>query len=260
MGLSRIDCEFYYSSDLEQGAASYVACNPSSSPGTLVIAGSTVVSPGIGGRIACRLCLDHFMAGVLDCFAIGGVEEGLQSSSDGAAQRFSSRVLQVAFKGANRGVYEYSHKLGATGQMQASLFGLVVQDGMATTGRAGAWSGYLLRSERVFPFFEHPSRQQSLEIRESLVGMRPKIMVETASWPLEGEDSIAVFSRYLAPEHETMLGEEYVKDDLESCAELVERLFVERARPAVGFVVSFGPEAVYLGSHPAAGCKGLRGG
>jgi len=204
------------------------------------MAGSTVVKSGISGQIACRLCLNRFFTSVFDCF---DKPESIEASN---SDQFNSEVLRAAFKGANKGVYEYSHKLAATGQMLATLFGVVVQDGMVTSGRVGAWSGYLVRAGRIFPFFENPADERSAHFGESLVGAQPKITVETASWPLEGGDQLIVFSRQLSPEHEIALGEECAQGNLGSCAELAEALFFVGEEPAVGFMAAFGPEAVYL--------------
>ena len=211
------------------------------------MAGSTAMDVVGGGKKECHICLRRFLEQVLESFAEKrGAWGRVCEVQDPHA--FGSNVLRHAFKVANEGVYESRRQTMVIGQRLVSLFGLIVLGGTAITARCGAWSGYLLRSKRVFPFFEDRSRLFSgTSTRESLIGAGERITVETASCPLEGGDVMLFFSRYLSQKHEIVLGEECVDWQAGSCAEVTRAVFMRGEVPTVTFSVSIGQEAFYLG-------------
>ena len=256
-GLTHIDCDLFRGEESESLNSSYIAVNPLGAPAKIAFAGSAAARANLGGQVAFKLALEHFLAGVESYY--GG--DSLKPNSSAGALN----ALEHAFKNANSKVYEFGHKLAAGGRMAASMVGLVLDSGYVAAGRVGLGSAYLVRKGKVFPFFA-PAPEGVVEFDDygecltpplakgfSFLGSNSLIDVELASAPLEGNDVAFVFSRPLSAANETLLIEtaealfrypEQQPDNL--AAEVARQIF--RDMQAVSFVVALkvGPEAVYL--------------
>ena len=234
MTLTRIDCQFYRGAAAE--SASFAALNPARKPGSIVAAGSSAGRESLGGQVACKLALEHFVDGVLEFFDPAG-----QSGNGGD---ITLEVLESAFRRANSSVYQFGHQLAAGGRLAASLIGVVIQNSVVATGRVGSGSAYLYRAGELFPFFEQ--RSQGSEV---FIGANSVVSVELASVPIEETDTIFVFSETLSVELESDLLDFLDGADLRSsrlCSEVIGYLFPEIASVSFGMVLGVGPDTIYL--------------
>lgn len=188
MLLTKIDCDFFGIRRAGQQLSSYIALNPTLCPGNLVVAESSAVQETIGSQVACRVALEHFVDGVLRFF---GDRDNV--ASENRAVLISEEVLEAAFKRANQAVYELGHKLAAGNRMAASLIGLVVQDQGVTAARVGGRGAYLVRGNKIFPFFDDSAQGN----KSSLIGAGKSVVVELASIALQPFDGIVIFSKAL---------------------------------------------------------------
>src|SRR5438552_1732011 len=67
MALTRIDCQITRTLPYSLEDSSYVAFNSTKHPGSLVVGASRAARESIGGQVACRLALESFVEGALDC-------------------------------------------------------------------------------------------------------------------------------------------------------------------------------------------------
>lgn len=241
MLLTKIDCDFFKAKRAKRELFSYVALNPTLRPGNLVAAESAAVQDTIGSQVACRLALEHFVDGVLEFFR--SVDLGQQCEH---RILISEEVLEAAFKRANQSVYEFGHKLVAGGRMAASLIGLVVQDQNVAAGRVGGHSAYLLRNNKVFPFFDNSSDKE----KSGLIGKGQSVVVELASIALQPLDGIAVFSEVLTANELRCMAKLLPSFDWES-ESVAERIrvaaFADRAETVdFAMTIKMGPSVVYL--------------
>jgi hypothetical protein len=177
---TKIDISFFRGGAAAREDASFVAFNPTATPGRLVAAASMATRQSISNQVACKLALDRFVDGVLALAAPGNGPEA------------SRRLIEVGFKSANAAVYQFGHKLAAGGRMAAALLGLVVADGCVVAGRAGQGAAYLCRGDEVFPFFDQSRGEElsSEQLRERLVGAHSMVSVEFAEVRAEAGDII----------------------------------------------------------------------
>lgn len=182
--------------------AAVVALNPESKPGCLVLAGSSAVRDSVGSQVACKLGIEHFVEGVLDFFKD---RDSAHSDDSQPNRELSVKVLEAAYRRANRSVYEFGHKLSAGGRMSASLLGVVIEDDVVVAGRVGLGGAYLFRNKELYPFFD----QSALQKRpKSELGVNSLVAVELASIRAAESDIIVLFSCELSPLEE---------DNLKSC-------------------------------------------
>jgi hypothetical protein len=265
MALTRIDSSLYRGRKAADDASSYVSLNPLARPSQLVFAGATAIRSGLGSQVAYRLALDYFMKGVESHYVKLPAQE-LSSRSDESVVS----VIEDAFRSANSSVYSFGHKLAAGGRMSASLLGLVIESGRLSTGRVGYGSVYLFRKKQLFPFFEHPERDESTKVgdaaefpdeatmrQRAFVGSNSIVDVELASVVLEPGDVLCVFSRPLTSLNETLLFEcletlhgEGFPDDFEGgVSEVAERIcndvFTEPESLSFAAIISVGPDVIY---------------
>lgn len=234
MTLTRIDCQFFRNKAAE--SASFAALNPASKPGSIVAAGASAGRESLGGQVAYKLALEHFVDGVLEYFDT--------SISNGVSSDITLEVLESAFRRANTSVYQFGHQLAAGGRLAASLIGIVIENNVVATGRVGNGSAYLYRGSELFPFFE-----QRIAGTEVYIGSNSVVSVELASVPIEESDTIFVFSESLTPELEGDLLDFLDGADLRSsrlCDEAVGYLFPEIAGISFGMVLGVGPDTIYL--------------
>lgn len=249
MSLTRLDCGFTRGVESSLDTSSYVALNPSSKPGSLVVAGATAARGTIGGQVACRLSLEHFVEGVLDYFtqSVGSETQSLQVPLPGVdpQQEISVQVLEAAFKRANTSVYSFGHKLAAGGRMAASLIGLVIEGNSIAAGRVGTGAIYLYRNQELFPFFEKATSVNSATGADSFVGAQSLVSVELASVACIEGDLILLFSAELDSDSERKLGE-----TLSSGWVSAEHLWIALKsicdRRAFSVYARVGPQAIYL--------------
>lgn len=251
MGLTRLDCSFFRGGETSLQTSSYMALNPSRTPGSLVFAGAAAVKDSVSSQVACRLALDHYVSGVLEFFERLGAQKSKTEGSEEQHEKLdtSLNALEAAFKNANTSVYNFGHKLAAGGRMAASLLGLVIQGTVIAAGRVGVGSAYLYRQGELFPFFENSDAQKNPESLQTFVGANSVVSVELASVPLEPSDLIVVFSSFLDAALEknlTSLLSEVPMSTTQACDFVAKRLFEEPQHLAFGMTARLGPECIYL--------------
>ena len=252
MSITHLDSDCLLS-DHAEGAA-YSLFNPGCKPGRLVAVATLAARSSLGGQVASRLAIDHFIEGA----AKGSAQHDGQGNTAGetVTKCGSEIILETAFKEANACVYDFSHKLAAGGKMAAALFGLVIEENTASAGRVGEWSAYLWREGLLFPFFEERKEVTDPALAVG-VGANALVAVETASVPLSGEDIICATSTKIPPDRLVELGEllEMVHTSVldgsdiggSICQELFSALLGVNRKPAFELLVRTGPEGLFLG-------------
>ncbi|MFM1847537.1 MAG: hypothetical protein RL417_1011 [Pseudomonadota bacterium] len=258
---TKIDIFFYRGGNTATEDASYVAFNPSLTPGSLVAATSVTSRESISSQVASKMALERFVEGVLEFFASGAAD----TKREGEDER-SLQILEAAFKKANSAVYQFGHKLAAGGRMSASLIGLVVEDECVAAGRAGRSSAYLARGASLFPFFDQPrdAGLNAQQAREQLVGAHSMVSVELASVTVEPNDVIVAFSEPLSEGDELRLRDLVQGLDLRAknpAEAIVRGLFGPEKRVAFALLAAIGPASIYLdrvieAGLPRLGCRG----
>ncbi|MCB0331309.1 MAG: protein phosphatase 2C domain-containing protein, partial [Bdellovibrionales bacterium] len=189
----RIECFSFRGKDKSLESSNYVLFNPTSKPGTAVLAGSCAAHESIGSQVACRLALEHFSTSLLQYFD----HEGADLTGD----EFGLQALEAAFREANRNVYSFGHSLAAGGRMAAVFVALIylVDDkgnGSFCVGRVGNGSAYLFRDGELFPFFEQSSGDSDPNTGNFL-GANSLVSVDLANVPVEASDRVFLFSEPL---------------------------------------------------------------
>lgn len=251
MALTRIDYHFFRGRAASLDTSSCVALNPSKTPGSLVLAGSSAVKDSLSSQVACKLALEHFVDGVLEYFDRKNAPSGAEQAKNGAAgwvEEVSLDVLEAAFKNANSSVYNFAHKLAAGGKMASSLIGLVVQDRVIAAGRVGVGSAYLHREGELYPFFEATTQPRNGDAYATFIGANSIVAVELASVPVEPGDVLYVFSTFLDPIREKAFAALIAQDSNTGnpCENMVMKLFDETEGLAFAMRACIGPEAIYL--------------
>ena len=253
MSLTKIDCYFHRGRGASLDTSSYVALNPCQRPGSLVVAGACAARGNIGGQVACRLALEHFVDGVFEHYSEAYRLNGnaAQYNAEGA-QESSVAILESAFKRANSSVYDFGHKLAAGGRMAASLIGLVVEDKVIAAGKVGSGSAILLRGGELFPFFEiaDESAQQNIAPNnEGFVGSNSLVSVELACVPSCEDDLILIFSGSLTHDQHSEIKRtvgDLLSEPFSTCADVANKLRALIGEMAFFVAARVGPEAVYL--------------
>lgn len=249
MTLMRVDCHVYRGPLASTEGSSFVALGATRVPGSLVVAASTAVRESIGGQVACRLSLEHFVSGALGYF------DGVRDDSQDIPR--SMPALELAFKNANDSVYAFGHKLAAGGRMAASLVGIVAADRSLAAGRVGLSGAYLFRRGEVFPFFERrtPDENSRSQLATPTVGSQSTVAVELASVPIESGDLVILLPHELSLVNERELREICAEEadarlvgehGVGFCRRLCRALYAESDRLAFGFVARFGQDSIYL--------------
>ncbi len=246
--LTKIDCQFYRRSDASLETCSYVALNPRAKPGSLVVVGASAARGNIGGQVACRLALEHFVDGVFQyCAETAPLNGASTHESNGDLSDPSVAMLETGFKNANSSVYNFGHKLAAGGRMAASLLALVIESDSVAAGKVGDGSAYLFRDGTLFPFFDNSIMTE--EPAHGFVGSNSLVSVELASVPASAQDIILFFSSNLTKDKSGQLKAaltELSQETYLNCQQISARLLTI-AEPSVFFMTArIGPEAVYL--------------
>lgn len=238
MALTRIDCDFFRGKAARTDNSSYVALNPSMQPGNLVVAGARAARSNLGGQIACKLALEHFVTAVLES------AEVLQTRSNCMEGERCQFLLENAFKRANTSVYNFGHKLAAGGRMAAGLIALVIENESVAAGKVGDWSAFLYRDNELYPFFE----DEPATSKES-VGSQSLVKIETASVSIVSGDSILLLSHVLSPKELIVLKGYIDRGGLNRQHPgrfLAESVFDDSQSVALAMVATVGPDAVLL--------------
>jgi hypothetical protein len=244
MSLTHINYNIFRGAGATTDTSSYVALNPRTKPGSLVLGVSIAAKESISSQVACKLGLEHFTDGVLDYYEA--------KDPQGRLFPISLEVLEVAFKKANSSVYQFAHKLAAGGRMASSLLGVVLEDKIIAAGKVGPGNVYLLRGGELFPFFETRKKDAQMPdevAHESLIGAHSFVAVELASIPVEQGDGILIFpfpvSREQELEMQKLLREKGTKED-NTAAFICKHVFPDVYRIPFSACASLGPETIYL--------------
>ncbi|MDZ4784586.1 MAG: hypothetical protein SGJ02_00785 [bacterium] len=241
MNLTKIDCSIVGSSSGLGDTELYSVFNPLQRAGCLVAGFASGSSNSVSGQISSRLALEHFSA---------AVSQHLISKTNTANidDTFLLEALELAFKEANRSVYEFGHKLAAGGRMGTSLLGIAICNGNIGVAKSDSGSVYIVRNEEVVPFFVEEDRGNSSSSK-NYVGANSLVNVELSSLPLEASDTIIAFSRTLEPNEEIRLIDFILAGFLNNGAglkHLTKQLFSgSDLEPSVLSVI-VGPEGIYL--------------
>lgn len=241
MSFTRIDSHFLRGPAASSDASSYVGLNPRGIPGSFVAAGASAVRKSVGGQVACKLSIEHFVEAMLSYF----------DNQPASGQHPSVEALEVAFKRANTSVYEFGHKLAAGGRMAASLIALVVEDEMIGVGRVGQGSAYLIRSGEVLPFLESVEEEYGDPAVGKYVGTQSLVSAELANVPIQEHDVVLLFSEMLDAARERELVKHAPAVEWGAQAEraaFARRIFAGRDDYAFIIATQIGPRAIYLGT------------
>ncbi len=257
MPLTRLDCHIYRGPKASLDHSAYTAINPNSQPGSLVVGLSSVLRGGLGSQVACKLSLEHYLESVLNFF--GENQRVDQTSVEGEQlilrlsdrDELSLRALETAFKNANKGVYDFGHKLAAGGKLAASLLGVVIINSTVATARVGNGSVYLYRGEELFPFFVEKDGGSALPLlAEAAIGSNSLVNVELASVDVEPGDSLIVISERISKAEELAISQD-LSNKVFSFANpaqfIAKKLFPAVDNLAMVMCIKFGAEAIYLG-------------
>lgn len=241
MALTRIDCQIFRGSDCTPERSLYAVINPTREPGSLVAAGSIAARENLGGQVACRLSLEHFVESILAASPPTSVPGDSRSAEDRCVD-----IVESAFRSANSSVYEFGHKLAAGGRMAASLVGFYVRDGLIAAGRAGGVSAYLIRNGEVCPFFGEGSAGEK---GTGFVGENSVVTVELSSIELRAHDLIIALPSVLGEEQRAILTGYALRphsEDSRPLAPLIESLYLNTRQVAFALQAQVGPEVIYL--------------
>ena len=243
MALTKIDCQIYRSQGINPDASLYAVLNPSKEPGSLVAAGTIAARENIGGQVACRLALEHFLNVILE------IGEARKLASETVQEREDACLdaIENAFRRANTSVYEFGHKLAAGGRMAASLIGFYISERVVAVGRAGNVSAYLLRAGEICPFF---TDSLSAQRETGFIGENSVVTVELSSIVLKEHDKVVAFPSLLSQEQLVRLkgvafrlglGERVTLDTL------VAEIYSDQEEIPFVLEAEIGPEVIYLG-------------
>jgi len=243
MSLTHINCNIFRGAGASTDNSSYVAVNPRSKPGSLVMGVSIAAKESISSQVACKLGLEHFMDGVLDYYDA--------KDAQGRLFPISLEVLEVAFKKANSSVYQFGHKLAAGGRMSSSLLGVVLEDKIIAAGKVGPGNVFLQRAGELFPFSEPapPPSPTDFVAHEALIGAHSAVSVELASIPVEQGDGIIILpfhiTRMQQLELEKLLKEDVVHKE-NAAAYICKHIFPDVFKIPFSACATLGPETIYL--------------
>jgi hypothetical protein len=248
MALTKIDCQIYRSQGINPDRSLYAVLNPSREPGSLVAAGTIAARENIGGQVACRLALEHFLNVILE---LGEAPKQafptLQAREDSCVD-----AIENAFRRANTSVYEFGHQLAAGGRMAASLIGFYISERVVAVGRAGNVSAYLLRAGEICPFFtDSHSAQRETGLRETgFIGENSVVTVELSSIVLREHDKLIAFPSLLSQEQLVRLkgvASRLGLGERVAIETLVAEIYPEHGELPFVLEAEIGPEVIYLG-------------
>ncbi len=198
MSLTRLQCAFQKGEKWGVDSSSCVFFNPQSRPGCLAFGGSTAARESIGGQVAARLALEHFVEGMLDFFHPAPLRIEERDTETVSAENL--QAIEVAFKRANNSVFTFGHKLAAGGRMAASLIGVILQENVISIGKVGGACAYLARGGELYPFFDAgvPEEGATEGGGGVYVGSASLVSVQLSSVRLEEGDALFFFSDSLA--------------------------------------------------------------
>jgi hypothetical protein len=243
MALTKIDCQIYRSQGINPDRSLYAVFNPTKEPGSLVAAGTIAARENIGGQVACRLALEHFLNTILE----QGEEVPSASCTVQEREDMCVEAIENAFRRANTSVYEFGHQLAAGGRMAASLIGFYVSERVVAVGRAGNVSAYLLRAGEICPFF---TDSQSAQRETGFIGENSVVTVELSSIELREHDKIIAFPSLLSAEQLARL------KDIAFClaaggqvqiSQMVADIYPDQTELPFILEAEIGPEVIYLG-------------
>lgn len=243
MALTRIDCQIFRGADCTPERSLYAVINPTREPGSLVAAGSIAARDNLGGQVACRLSLEHFVESILEGSA-GSPQ--VNASSGLSAEDRCVEIIESAFRSANTSVYEFGHKLAAGGRMAASLIGFYIRDGIIAAGRAGSVSAYLIRDGEVCPFFAEGAAGEK---GTGFVGENSVVTVELSSIELRAHDLIIALPTVLGEEQRAILTGYALRplsEESRPLTPLIEALYLNTGQIAFALQAQVGPEVIYL--------------
>jgi hypothetical protein len=243
MGLTRIDCDIFCTDEILRGG-SYAVLNPNREPGCLVAGFAQAVREGLGGKVACKLALEHFVEAALDYC---GENKNVGASAE--KQDRNLGLLEDAFRRANRSVYEFGHRLAAGGRMSASLLGLVVRGDAVAVGRVNHGAVFLVRGGEAFPFYQDNRSPEERDRTRNYVGSNSIVDVELVEVPIEEGDVLVILNGTHEPDFISSLT--YQLPDIVVEAEGDPYRVAQRvaACPPIQTLVmaaKIGPRAIYL--------------
>lgn len=245
MALTRIDCQIFRGPEATPDRSLYAVINPTREPGSLVVAGAIAARDNLGGQVASRLALEHFVESILNASSAAPTAVTATMQPTEAEDRCVS-LIEGAFRSANTSVYEFGHKLAAGGRMAASLIGFYIRDRVIAAGRAGSVSAYLLRDGEVCPFFTDSEPGEKVT---GYVGENSVVTVELSSIELRAHDVIIALPTILAQEQRAILTGYALRPRSEEgspLAPLVESLYLNTEQVAFVLQAQVGPEVIYL--------------
>jgi serine/threonine protein phosphatase PrpC len=190
MGFSKIDISLCAGARVQAEQASYVCFNPFAKEGCALFVGASAERAALGGQVAAKLALQHFVEGFVS------------SSINNPKGEEHVTLLESAFNKANSGVYELGHKLSAGGRMSTSIVSILLDEGAIYAARVGHGQAYLVRSGKAFPFF---ANEPAKELQT--LGTNSLVSVEIATVDLNAGDTIIIFSDSLKAQDEGELAD-----------------------------------------------------
>ncbi len=251
MALTRIDCQIYRNNQSAGESSLYAVLNPTREPGTLVAVGTIAARENLGGQVACKLALEHFVEAVLDA-----APDLTRSLSIEESENRSIAVVEEAFRRANSSVYEFGHKLAAGGRMASSLIGFYIRERVVAVGRAGNVSSYLLRGSEVCPFFNDAG---GAERHSGFVGENSVVTVELSSIELRAHDIVIAFPTLLSDAQRGTLAQIAFRAQVSSkidAAELSRAIYGDQKPLPFVLQAQLGPEVIYLNKAMGLGFVG----
>lgn len=145
----------------------------------LIISFFEGIGPGITSKIAVRLAAEA----VTERLAVADVE----ISSGPVA---CSALVQAALRQANDRVYEYGHRMAASGQV-AALGYLAACDGdTVSIGRIGPFESWIWRQGRLTRFHEKIPKERDMPVLQRAIGLHSRILVDLSSVNVREGDMI----------------------------------------------------------------------
>ena len=152
------------------------------------------VSGNITSQIAVQLSHDAIAERALE-FAceLSRAPESLAGGDDPLSLRF----VREALKAANTGVYEYSHRMAAGGQVSATGFVASFDGVKFGLGQVGSYETYVWRSGQLEPFYDYSEEvlDSSREgILRRFIGANAQILVDLAAVNVRQGDIVVLTS------------------------------------------------------------------
>lgn len=248
--ITRFDCAFLKGTAATADSAFCTVLNPASTPGSIVVGGSLAARESIGGHVASKLAIEHFVDETIRFFREPELPWGHSTGDSEAVTGENVKALEAAFKKANTSVYSFGHRLAAGGRMAASLIGAVLRDQVISVGRVGSPAAYLCRGSEVFPFFEPSSADVAESDRNGeFVGLASLVSIQLSSLVLEENDLLIFASCELDTSHMNRLFR--VMNDMAQgvefeCDDILRRLFPRGADMDFVVIIQAGPETIFL--------------